>query len=104
MNVNRYAHVLVLLGFTMFFLQGCSSSNSFGTAGMPQGQFAQVAQNPATAPAGASASPKNADKVNKIFDKANDVPSDQAAYRICALDVMDINVFGVACLTRTIHV
>ena len=104
MNVNRYAHVLVLLGFTMFFLQGCSSSNSFGTAGMPQGQFAQVAQNPATAPAGASASPKNADTVNKIFAKANGVPSDPAAYRIGALDVLDITVFGVADLTKTIQV
>ena len=104
MNVNRFTRVLVLLGFTMLFLQGCSSSNSFGTAGMPQGQFTQVAQNPAKAPAGASASPKNADTVNKIFAKANGVPSDPTAYRIGALDVLDISVLGVADLTKTIQV
>ncbi|MDP8997589.1 MAG: polysaccharide biosynthesis/export family protein [Pseudomonadota bacterium] len=101
MNVNGFARVVVVMGLALLVLQGCSSSNSFGTSGVAQGQFSQVVQNPA-APAAGKAS--NAETVNKIFAKANGVPSDPAAYRIGALDVLDITVFGVADLTKTIQV
>ncbi|MEO9168720.1 MAG: polysaccharide biosynthesis/export family protein [Aestuariivirga sp.] len=105
MNVTGFARVVALLGFALLFLQGCSSSNSFGTSGMTQGQFSQVAQNPAATPAAGNAgNAGNAETVDKIFAKANGPGPNPDAYRIGALDVLDITVFGVADLTKTIQV
>lgn len=85
---------------TGLLLAGCSGgSNTFGdssTKNMQPGQFAQTAQ--------ASPTANNADAVNKIYAKANGAVGDPQAYRIGALDVLDITVLGVADLTRSVQV
>jgi polysaccharide biosynthesis/export protein len=95
-------HALVLAAL---LLSACSGgSNTFGdssTKNMAPGQFSQMAQAPA--PAAAQSGPK-ADEVEKIFAKANGPVGDPQAYKIGALDVLDISVLGVADLTRSVQV
>ena len=110
MNAVSFMGRVALLGFAILVLQGCSgSSNSFGdstTKEMAPGQFAQVAQNPVASPAASVAGKTGAKTaaVNNIFAKASGPVGDPKAYRIGALDVLDISVLGVADLTKTVQV
>jgi len=106
MNPIPFTRIFAFLGFALLALQGCSGSNTFGdsgTKGMSQGQFAQVAQNPTPA-SNLNKDSKSTEAVDKIFAKVGGQVTDTQAYRIGALDVLDISVLGVADLTKAVQV
>jgi polysaccharide biosynthesis/export protein len=100
MTMSLYATASrVILGlFIVLFLVACSNQGGIDKS-MPEGQFVESGQQQAVGGAAAASA-------QKIF-AANSVPSGNKStedYKIAPLDVLEVSVFGVKDLDRTVQV
>jgi polysaccharide biosynthesis/export protein len=103
MNAAAFAHMFRSLLFILVvvFVVGCSNQGGIDKT-MPEGQFVESGSQQQQGAVGGAA----AASAQKIF-AANSVPSgkkDSTDYKIAPLDVVEVSVFGVKELDRTVQV